>query len=725
MSRTLISRFIIFILAFTFATSYLSDALIKFQINELTSEYLGYESRLIAKSIDLTLKQLIENNDLASIQSIFTNLGDNPTIETMSLVDSSDTLIASYPEGQLNNMSDDANTYFSDGIHHTEKIEIVSKGNDNVFYMLDIKLSAAYERAVSTLIQRQIMYVYLAMQLVMIIGIIMIFYKLISSPISRLNVAAEEVKNSNYQIRIKKESDDEIGQLAKTFNEMTEAIETHMNDLSYAREKAENAAEIKMKFLANMSHEIRTPLNSVLGFSDLLYEMEDDSEKRAHLKVIQNSGDHLLGIINDILDFSKLETESLDLDLEAFTIRSDIYDVAKMFEMSLIQKGLKFSAEVTERVPRIMVGDNLRIKQIIINLMSNAVKFTKQGKINLNIDYDESILKLCLSDTGVGIQADKQEHIFDSFTQADYSTTRLYGGTGLGLAISKKLIEQMGGLIELTSEVGKGTRFVIKLPIKSIDQEVHHVFDGETMVKNWLGSDILVYDLILEAIKELPKYIKTLEEAVDENDPKKLFENAHVLKGLTGNFHMHELYEPSADLCESVRDYKGITNFEEPQEYLNELNERLKLIPEYYYYQNNQPVEVPQNVKPMFNKRILVAEDVYENGLLIKCFLRNITNNIDFAENGIKTLDLLESVDYDLLLLDMQMPYLSGAEIIEIVRKDERLKDLHIIVVTANATKQEIDGYLKLGCDYVIPKPVDKKILRRKVIEVFKSKHEE
>lgn len=715
MHRTLISRFILFIIGFTFATSYLSDTLIKYQIDGLTSEYLDYESRLISESLELSLVPLIRSGDETGIQDVFDTIGKNPIIEQLSLLDPGQNLRASFPgESENSALRKPSN------IIHSTPLRI----NNNTVYQLEISLSAAYQSAVASLIRKQIMYIYLAMQVVMIIGIIMIFYRLISDPLTRLNSAAEAVKHSNYKIRIENESSDEIGQLATTFNDMTASIEHHMEALKNAREKAESAAEAKMKFLANMSHEIRTPLNSILGFSDLLHEMEEDIVKRSHLDIIRNSGDHLLAIINDILDFSKLETESLQLEIVPFTMRGSMYDIAKMFEMDFRHKKLKFSLDVSERVPRILTGDILRIKQVIINLLSNAVKFTDRGKIYLHIDYQEGEVLIRIRDTGIGISKDQQTHIFESFTQADYSTTRLYGGTGLGLAISKKLIHCMGGTIHLESKVGEGTQVELSLPLEPIDRGIYEMFGGEIMVKNWLGTDLLIYDLVLNAITELPTHLQRIKGAFEVKDMKEVFQTSHALKGLTGNFHMKELFGPAAELCESVRAYDKDLNYQEIEQNLKRLEEAILAIPKYYF---DNIVIIPEHVideKPLTNARILVAEDVYENWLLMKFFLKDVTLYIDHAENGIEALNMIEQNHYDLLLLDMQMPYISGKEIIQEIHDKENYTDLHIIIVTANASKSDTDEYLKLGCDFVLPKPVNKNVLKQKVMKVIQGPHD-
>jgi len=233
------------------------------------------------------------------------------------------------------------------------------------------------------------------------------------------------------------------------------------------RDNAVNAANAKAEFLANMSHEIRTPLNGILGFVELLEETITDKKSKEYLEIIDNSSHHLMGVIDDVLDFSKIESGKLNIDCHDFNSRKEFQNIRNLFEAKSSQKNITLHLSISENVPKVIYSDPLRIKQIISNLISNAIKFTGDGKnIYINISYETNSLKISVRDEGIGIASDKLEHIFEAFNQEDNSTTREYGGTGLGLSISMELVLLLDGKLEVKSELEKGSEFYFTIPVK-------------------------------------------------------------------------------------------------------------------------------------------------------------------------------------------------------------------------------------------------------------------
>src|SRR5258706_1775207 len=301
--------------------------------------------------------------------------------------------------------------------------------------------------------------------------------------------ARRVTEERDFSLRAVKRGNDEVGELIDGFNEMlamiqfrddqlrqhqehleaevatrTRELRTANTDLTVARDRAEKASRAKSEFLANMSHEIRTPLNGVIGMTELTLDPALTDEQRDYLATSRASADTLLSVINDILDFSKIEAGRLDLDSVEYDLEGEIETTLKTVALRAHQKGLELLADLRPEVPGLLIGDPTRVRQVLINLLGNAIKFTDRGEVVLRIELDEpgegaTMLHFSVTDTGVGIPAAKIESIFEAFTQADNSTTRRYGGTGLGLTISKKLVEMMGGRIWVESAERRGTTF--------------------------------------------------------------------------------------------------------------------------------------------------------------------------------------------------------------------------------------------------------------------------
>ena len=395
--------------------------------------------------------------------------------------------------------------------------------------------------------------------------------------------------------------------------------ETEYN-LEKSKTIAEEAYKAKSEFLANMSHEIRTPMNAIIGFTELLYSYEDNSDKKGQLGMIKASGQSLLTLINDILDFSKIEAGRIDIVNRSFSLRASLDYFYSMYKRKADEKGLEYSINIDDSVPEYVLGDEHRIIQILTNIIGNALKFTKDGSITIDLSYADGIAEINITDTGIGISDNKLDHIFSAFIQADSSTERNFGGTGLGLAISKQLTELIGGDLTVRSELGIGSVFTLNIPLPNIDNN--------------------------------SKPFSGLEITRDKDDTVKKTEDIE----------------------------KKVTS----------------------------------------QHRILVAEDNKMNQALIKALLQDFGYKCDIAENGRIALDKLNTRNYDLLLLDIQMPVMDGLETIKSIRENDNLKKLYVIALTANAFVGDFEKYINAGCNDYISKPIDREVLKSKVLEFYR-----
>ena len=426
---------------------------------------------------------------------------------------------------------------------------------------------------------------------------------LIIQPLEKvLGAMGDIADNRDYSVRLVETRSDELGAVIQGFNKMLATVEEHEADLQKAVANAERAGQAKSIFLANMSHELRTPLNGVLGMAELLQRTSLTSVQNRYVQQTRNSGKDLLAILNDILDFSKIEAEKIELESICFDFSETVEMVVGLFQQQADSKKLALTVEFDSAVPRWLIGDPVRVRQILINLISNAVKFTHQGGIKVEVlgDVDGGFgdLEVRVTDSGIGIEASVIPSLFGAFSQADSSTTRRYGGTGLGLAIASQLALLMGGEIQVQSETGSGTVFTLflRLPLE-------------------------------------PE--RSLQRASDD-----------------------------------------------------------------------QIVEV--DTKDLVEKSVLLAEDNKINQALARAMLEEMGHQVTAADDGEQALECLHQQQFDLVLMDGEMPGIDGYEVTRQLRQLEQLKSKRrqpVVALTANALSGARDQCLAAGMDDYLSKP--------------------
>ncbi len=733
------------------------------QIKQDIRENLSIQANVIAENAKAT----IVFEDIEEANTLLSSLHYDTQIISAILLNNKKQILAQYqrhnvtwkPNFSVINEFDSTKELYQETNFYTVYTKSIDSQGNQIGYIL---LYADFSRYWQ-LLKNSVLVVFIVITIGFLAALILsyVLQKQISSPIQSFSDFVSHVtRGQNYDLRIENRSYTEIDQLKLAFNNLLSQIGNAISardiaqeelrqysvklqdevikrtcELELAKNAAEESSKAKSAFLANISHEIRTPMNSIIGFTKLALENTSNPQQQYQLGYVTESADLLLSLIDDLLDFSKIDANKIDLVWEPCDLYSILDEVSQMMMQKSAEKELELLINICPSVPRTVLVDALRLKQILINLVANAIKFTEKGIVRVDIvsakpgNLNITIINFSISDTGIGMDAETLSKIFDVFTQADASITRKYGGTGLGLSICKELVSLMGGTLHAQSQLNQGSQFSFSLPL----QVAPSITLNDTQPTFSHPLSIMLIEPQQQNKAHLTALLKSIGchiDSVDNADQglkllsQKSFDHVLIRRHLPDIDcfslvrqirHNHHSSMMNISILDSILGEQAINAFAK-QEYPVSFI-KLPIFDPAQLYQHLSSKMISDKSSPSSSLKIektskklstiLMVDDNEINRILMTEILKGEAEQLLVAENGLQAIKILQQQKVDLVLMDIQMPEMDGYQATQIIRQKLQLTKLQIIGITAFAAEKDKNRCMQAGMNEVMVKPID------------------